>query len=101
MFCTNCGSQIPDGSAFCPECGAKLTAPASYAAAPVRTKKGMSRGALIGIIAAAVAVIAAAVILILVLNKPEQKLLGTWVYKEDGEEHEGVCGEGQDHSLRG
>ena len=82
MFCSNCGKQIPDGSAFCPECGTKLTAPvtqaaptapvtqaaptapASYAAAPVKTKKGMSKGALIGIIAAAVAVIAAAVILL-------------------------------------
>ena len=25
MFCENCGKQIPDGSAFCPECGANLT----------------------------------------------------------------------------
>lgn len=24
MFCTNCGKKIPDGSRFCPECGAKL-----------------------------------------------------------------------------
>lgn len=24
MFCTNCGKKIPDGSKFCPECGAKL-----------------------------------------------------------------------------
>lgn len=24
MFCSNCGTQIPDGSKFCPECGAKL-----------------------------------------------------------------------------
>lgn len=24
MFCSNCGKQIPDGSAFCPECGATL-----------------------------------------------------------------------------
>ena len=22
MFCPNCGKQIPDGSAFCPQCGA-------------------------------------------------------------------------------
>ena len=22
MFCTNCGKEIQDGSAFCPECGA-------------------------------------------------------------------------------
>jgi len=25
MFCTNCGKQIPDGSKFCPYCGAKLS----------------------------------------------------------------------------
>ena len=24
MFCPNCGRQIPDGSKFCPYCGAKL-----------------------------------------------------------------------------
>ena len=23
MFCTNCGKEIQEGSAFCPECGAK------------------------------------------------------------------------------
>lgn len=22
MFCTNCGKEIQEGSAFCPECGA-------------------------------------------------------------------------------
>lgn len=26
MFCPNCGTQIPDGSAFCQNCGARLTA---------------------------------------------------------------------------
>ncbi len=26
MFCSNCGSQIADGSAFCPACGAQLNA---------------------------------------------------------------------------
>ena len=24
MFCTNCGTEIPDGSVFCPECGERL-----------------------------------------------------------------------------
>ena len=24
MFCTNCGTQVPDGSAFCQECGAAM-----------------------------------------------------------------------------
>lgn len=26
MFCPHCGSQIADGSAFCPSCGANLNA---------------------------------------------------------------------------
>ena len=26
MFCSNCGSQIPDGSAFCPNCGTRSNA---------------------------------------------------------------------------
>ena len=33
MFCEKCGKQIPDGSAFCDGCGAKLT----QEAAPVQT----------------------------------------------------------------
>ena len=28
MFCKNCGTQVPDGTKFCPECGAELTSPA-------------------------------------------------------------------------
>ncbi|MBR5707892.1 MAG: zinc ribbon domain-containing protein, partial [Oscillospiraceae bacterium] len=24
MFCTQCGTQLPDGSRFCTNCGAKL-----------------------------------------------------------------------------
>ncbi len=28
MFCSNCGTQIPDDSKFCPNCGAKSAAPA-------------------------------------------------------------------------
>lgn len=37
MFCEKCGKQIPDGSAFCDGCGAKLTQEAApvEAAAPV------------------------------------------------------------------
>lgn len=26
MFCTNCGTQLPDGTEFCTNCGVKLTA---------------------------------------------------------------------------
>jgi rRNA maturation endonuclease Nob1 len=27
MFCQNCGKEIPDGSKFCPECGASISTP--------------------------------------------------------------------------
>ena len=27
MYCMNCGTEIPDGAAFCPECGSKVIAP--------------------------------------------------------------------------
>lgn len=44
MFCSNCGTQISEGSAFCPNCGARLSADvaavqpaAAVAAAPVQT----------------------------------------------------------------
>lgn len=38
MFCPQCGSQLPDGSAFCGKCGAQLgAAPAS---APVAGARG-------------------------------------------------------------
>lgn len=38
MFCTTCGTQIPDGNRFCTNCGAPVNsapAPAPFAAAPV------------------------------------------------------------------
>lgn len=27
MFCTNCGSNLPDNSRFCTECGAQIAPP--------------------------------------------------------------------------
>lgn len=34
MFCSNCGTQIPEGSLFCGNCGAKIEAPAAPQPAP-------------------------------------------------------------------
>ena len=34
MFCEKCGKQLPDGSAFCDGCGAKVTQEAAPEAAP-------------------------------------------------------------------
>ncbi len=35
MFCSNCGNQIPDGTKFCPNCGAATGENAAQASAPV------------------------------------------------------------------
>lgn len=34
MFCSNCGTQIPEGSIFCGNCGTKVEAPAAPQPAP-------------------------------------------------------------------
>ena len=34
-FCTNCGTQVPDTSKFCPGCGQKIEIPAAPVSAPV------------------------------------------------------------------
>lgn len=33
-FCVNCGSTVPQGSAFCPSCGQKVISPAPSTPAP-------------------------------------------------------------------
>ena len=67
MFCPNCGAQVPDGSAFCGSCGARLggapQAPQQsvYQQAPQQTakpKKKISKGKVALIAVAAVAVVA-------------------------------------------
>lgn len=87
MFCKNCGNQIPDGVAFCNNCGAaaaEAPAQAPVAAAPVVEQAPAaqyvapqyaapapqkSNGKMIGIIIAAVAAVAAiVVVLVLVLG---------------------------------
>ncbi len=59
MYCTNCGKQIPDGSAFCTECGAPTGAGAPSAAGTAAHGKKYA--------AAAAAVIAAAAIVVLLI----------------------------------
>ena len=34
MFCGNCGTNVPEGCAFCPNCGAKLVTNEASAPAP-------------------------------------------------------------------
>lgn len=40
MYCMKCGAKLPEGTAFCPKCGTRLTAPG----APVRKSTGRSAG---------------------------------------------------------
>ena len=79
MFCTSCGKNIPDGSVFCPECGASLgAAPAAPVAAVA--KKGLNKKTIIIIAAVALALIVG-LILILVLTSTKHRIKGTWVRK--------------------
>lgn len=36
MFCSNCGSRLPDGGKFCPNCGASAENPAPFAPVPAQ-----------------------------------------------------------------
>lgn len=39
MFCSKCGSQLPDGTAVCPNCGERFVQEASFAGAPNPTEQ--------------------------------------------------------------
>ena len=63
MFCGNCGAQMPDGTVYCPECGAKQNVATANVSngSPVNDMvnkvKSMDKNRLIGIGAVAVVVI--------------------------------------------
>lgn len=93
MFCGKCGAQNPDGSAFCSECGAPLTADApvtpaggAAAAAPGTADKHK----LIGIAAAGVAALVVIIIIIALCSgrsaKSAAKSFMEAVFDGDGEE---------------
>lgn len=97
MFCVKCGSPLSDDASFCGNCGAPVggdvaaqgsavdgpptgqpVAPAQPAAPQPPERKGLSRGALIGIIAGAVAVaVAAIVVAAVMLGQPAEQRDGT------------------------
>ena len=62
MFCNNCGTQFPDGTAFCPKCGAPAgaptVAPAADSAAPAAASQGGDKKKPIIAIVAVVAIVA-------------------------------------------
>ena len=67
MFCGKCGTQIPDGAAFCPSCGNAVAAqPAVNQAETVTAlpKKKVNTNTIVGIVAVAAVVVAVAIILI-------------------------------------
>lgn len=72
MFCGNCGANIPDNAAFCPNCGTKTAArengQQSTAAIPVKPKKKKKKLLLFGGLAV---VLIAAVVAVLFLFKPK------------------------------
>lgn len=74
MFCPNCGKQLPEGSAFCGACGAKLDAappvqpPPQQASIQPQNKKA-PRAAIIGVILVLVALATALFILPGVLRR--------------------------------
>ena len=76
MFCKKCGSQIPDNSAFCPECGAAVSAaqaepeaaeqPSNAPEAPA-AKPAKNKHRLIGIIAFGAAALGVIIIFVAIL----------------------------------
>lgn len=76
MFCKKCGSQISDNSAFCPECGAAVSAaqaepeaaeqPSNAPEAPA-AKPAMNKHRLIGIIAVGAAALGVIIIFVAIL----------------------------------
>lgn len=89
MFCEKCGTQNPDGSMFCQNCGNKMAAepapaaaaapvaaPAAPAAKPVNTKKALI---IMGIVAA---VIIAIVAVVLIITAPTKIVLDNYITVE-------------------
>lgn len=90
MYCEKCGTEIKEGSAFCPKCGARqrtpgegMTAPAGqtgsglqppHKAVPPMKKSGPSGGMIIGIVAAVVAVAAVIVAVVLFFIRGREEL---------------------------
>ncbi len=67
MFCTHCGTQLPDDSAFCTNCGGRLSIPAAEPApAPKKPKKAPK---VLPIAIAAVLVVAIAVVAVSLLGE--------------------------------
>lgn len=76
MYCTKCGKQIPDGSSFCPSCGAtqnnSTITLTSNSEPSSSTKKKRGCGSCLGLLIAIV-IIAALVVTVGIKNAPVEK----------------------------
>lgn len=95
MFCSNCGSQLADGSKFCPECGKALAQPAQPSAQakppaqpvqPEKAKKSGKKSKLPLVIIALVLVAAIAVTCVLLFGKKKVWVLTESVSVNNGQE---------------
>lgn len=68
MFCKKCGSQIPDNSAFCPECGAAVNSGESCGKPDSTASVKTGKNKFIGLIASCVAAAAVIIVVICVLS---------------------------------
>ncbi len=120
MVCSNCGTQVPDGTPMCPTCGAQLQAAAPdmgyanpndalfnqqpYEAAPVAPAKSKT-GMIVGIVAAVVAI--ALIVFFVVKLAGGSKYNGTYDFYSfsymgmtlSAEEMEAAAGEELDINL--
>ena len=69
MFCTNCGKEIPNGSEFCPNCGAKIGGAPVQPGTPKAPSSGNGKLIAVIIAIAAVFLIVAIIFGILILGK--------------------------------
>lgn len=91
MFCSKCGSEIPDDSAFCPECGDQLAGgeapqPVPGPITPAQSESGevVSQGLKVGIIVVSLIIPLIGIIMGVIYLKdahPEKRKVGkTWLW---------------------
>ena len=98
MFCTKCGHNNAEGSAFCVNCGNPMNAadqqpqapqgqyappPGQYAPYPNQMPKKNKKGLVIGLVICGVVIIAAAIVLIILLTGGSgTSIQGPWYSEE-------------------
>jgi hypothetical protein len=96
MFCTNCGSKIPDGSAFCDQCGAQqpvLQQQPNMAQQPVQPQVAPMKKPSKNVMIAVAAVVVVAIIAIVAIKsiKPKINLNDYVVVEFDGYDTRGTA----------